>query len=186
MLLEGNIAETKMHHSTGIWLKASKVNHSCMANCKRSFIGDLQIIRATQDILANTELFFWYREPTCDYADMKKEMQHWGFECTCNICDESKNLVKDISRKRKTLLIGLQRSIKQKHVSIERVERQLKVYEATFKKPATELPRMSVFNIYIALSKFYGKTQQLKNKLRDVKDKPRMRMWKTRDDEMMV
>jgi hypothetical protein len=74
MLLEGNIAETKMHHSTGIWLKASKVNHSCMANCKRSFIRDLQIIRVTQDILANTELFFWYREPTCDYADMKKEM----------------------------------------------------------------------------------------------------------------
>jgi hypothetical protein len=74
MLLEGNKAETKMHYSTGIWLKALKINHSYMANCKRIFIGDLQIIRVTQDIPANTELFFWYREPTYDYADIKKEM----------------------------------------------------------------------------------------------------------------
>ena len=42
--------------ATGIWLLASLVNHSGVANCIRSFVGDMQIIRATKDLAANTEL----------------------------------------------------------------------------------------------------------------------------------
>jgi len=44
--------------ASGIWIISSYINHSCISNCRRSFIGDMQIIRATQDLHADTELVF--------------------------------------------------------------------------------------------------------------------------------
>jgi hypothetical protein len=36
----------------------------------------------------------------------------------------------------------------------------LKAYEATYKKPAREVPRMNISNIYIELAKVWGKVRQ--------------------------
>lgn len=51
-------------HSCGIWINASYINHSCINNCHRTFIGDVMIVRATKDLKANTELRFCYQPPT--------------------------------------------------------------------------------------------------------------------------
>ena len=48
----------KHHHTTGIFLKASLINHSCHNNARRSFIGDMIIVRAAKDIPADTEISF--------------------------------------------------------------------------------------------------------------------------------
>jgi SET domain-containing protein len=50
--------ENKKFHSCGVWPLASYINHSCFSNVRRSFIGDMMIVRATQDLRANTELLF--------------------------------------------------------------------------------------------------------------------------------
>ncbi len=84
---ERNLRATKesenRYHSGGVWLMASKINHSCISNVRRSFIGDLQIIRATRDIPADTELTFWYTVPTGDYYKMQKGLESWDFQCKC-------------------------------------------------------------------------------------------------------
>lgn len=98
-------------------------------------------------------------------AKEKRQFQHWGFECTCNICEESKTLPKNMSRKRKDLFTDLEHAISNKKIiDVERVERQLKAYEATFKKPATEVPRMFITHVYIVLANsLYGPRQVKKS-----------------------
>jgi hypothetical protein len=74
--------------TAGIWLLASRINHSCVGNCRRSFIGDMQLVRATVDIPAGTELLFAYRSPKPfeTYANTQEALKHWGFTCSCALC----------------------------------------------------------------------------------------------------
>lgn len=51
------------HHTTGVFITASYINHSCCSNARRSFIGDMMIVRAAKDIPADSEVFFWYNHP---------------------------------------------------------------------------------------------------------------------------
>ncbi|KGO71893.1 Tetratricopeptide-like helical [Penicillium italicum] len=75
-------------HNCGIWPYASMINHSCMSNAHRAFIGDMMIIRAAADIPANTELKIWYLLPAPENQPM--DFRHWGFECCCAICADVK------------------------------------------------------------------------------------------------
>lgn len=72
----------------GIWLLASRINHSCLENCHRRFIGDMQIIRAAQDLPANTELVFNYAQFHRSDADWNTQrlFERWSFVCTCTLC----------------------------------------------------------------------------------------------------
>ncbi|KAF5596449.1 unc-45 like b [Fusarium subglutinans] len=74
--------------TSGIWLLASRINHSCISNCRRSFIGDMQIIRATQHMSAGTELLLSYRTPYAfeSYEEMQTRLSTWGFKCACDLC----------------------------------------------------------------------------------------------------
>ncbi|KAM0745364.1 hypothetical protein ACQRIT_000748 [Beauveria bassiana] len=74
--------------SSGIWIKASYVNHSCVENCHRSFIGDMLILRATADLEPGTELMFSYRQPERfeTYEDVQRSLEDWGFACDCVLC----------------------------------------------------------------------------------------------------
>lgn len=101
--------EARTFGSCGIWLLASKINHSCIDNCRRSFIGDMQIIRATKDLPANTELLFVYRspEPLESYRDVQKGLSGWGFRCGCELCREKKATCKAALQKRRAINQGL-------------------------------------------------------------------------------
>jgi hypothetical protein len=57
-----NPTKKKKFHSCGVSPLASYINHSCYSNVRRSFIGDMMIVRAIQDLFANTELDFWPQE----------------------------------------------------------------------------------------------------------------------------
>ncbi|KAJ6786517.1 hypothetical protein PWT90_09254 [Aphanocladium album] len=80
--------EKSVFGTAGIWIKASYVNHSCVGNCRRSFIGDMLILRATADMESGTELVFPYRHPTEleSYDDVQRGLRHWGFVCDCALC----------------------------------------------------------------------------------------------------
>ncbi|KAK8024517.1 hypothetical protein PG993_012583 [Apiospora rasikravindrae] len=71
----------------GLWPKASFLNHSCLPNCRRSFIGDMLVLRATRDLPAGNELEIGYLGggPTT-IADREKLVHIWGFACHCALC----------------------------------------------------------------------------------------------------
>ncbi|KAL2021672.1 hypothetical protein VTK56DRAFT_6764 [Thermocarpiscus australiensis] len=72
--------------STGLWIWAAYINHSCIANAKKEYIGDLMVLRATQPIAAGEEIFHAYDESSDYDARQKALMTTWGFECDCALC----------------------------------------------------------------------------------------------------
>ncbi|KAK7432934.1 hypothetical protein QQZ08_000405 [Neonectria magnoliae] len=72
--------------STGLWIRASYINHSCVPNTKKDYIGDLMILRATRRIPAGDEITHAYDESS-DY-DARATALHktWGFKCRCPLC----------------------------------------------------------------------------------------------------
>ncbi|THV83587.1 SET domain-containing protein [Aureobasidium pullulans] len=85
-------AELNKIHETGadavgLWYQVSHINHSCIANCHRNFIGDMMIVRANFDIPKNTEITLAYIEHSPLPSVQQEEFQmDWGFQCTCNLC----------------------------------------------------------------------------------------------------
>ncbi|KAK7703465.1 hypothetical protein SLS64_009135 [Diaporthe eres] len=47
--------------NVGVWHLISHINYSCISNTSRSFIGDMQIVRATRDLEKGSELFMSYQ-----------------------------------------------------------------------------------------------------------------------------
>ena len=71
----------------GFWTHASYLNHSCVPNTIRTFIGDIRFLRATRDIAAGEELTNQYIAPDIDIvARQEKYRTTWGFECDCELC----------------------------------------------------------------------------------------------------
>ena len=72
--------------STGLWIRASYINHSCIPNAKKDFIGDLILFRATRSITAGEEITHAYDESS-DYEVRKAAIKRtWDFECQCPLC----------------------------------------------------------------------------------------------------
>ncbi len=61
--------------ASGLWALISLINHSCIANCERAFIGDMQIVRAANDIEAGSELFIKYHDTAFyeSYDEVQKQ-----------------------------------------------------------------------------------------------------------------
>jgi tetratricopeptide (TPR) repeat protein len=72
--------------STGLWIRASYINHSCIPNAKKDFIGDLMLFRAMRKIAAGEEITHAYDESS-DYEARKVTIKRtWDFECRCPLC----------------------------------------------------------------------------------------------------
>ncbi|KAF0326683.1 TPR domain-containing protein [Colletotrichum asianum] len=93
------------HTTCGIWTIASHINHSCLENCCRSFIGDVMIVRASRDMPAGTELVFCYQslDTGDDYKATQKRFLKWGFTCECELCLDKKMTPKAVFMKRQAL-----------------------------------------------------------------------------------
>ncbi|KAK4141536.1 uncharacterized protein C8A04DRAFT_14012 [Dichotomopilus funicola] len=76
--------------SAGFWPYAALINHSCVPNTQREFVGDLMVIRATKPIAKGEEIVHSYDE-SGDYAERQEALlTMWGFECTCVLCEAEK------------------------------------------------------------------------------------------------
>lgn len=150
------------HFSCGLWAISSFINHSCYSNARRAFIGDMMIIRATQDMEPNTEITMWYKP--CHAADSDESIpnfSHWDFECKCVLCEDMRTTHKDALAKRKGLGIRLRRYLMDViGANPGKIERVLKAVEDTYTKPGTEVPRRSVWDPALALSALYQKRRK--------------------------
>ncbi|KAH8886380.1 TPR domain-containing protein [Thozetella sp. PMI_491] len=72
--------------STGLWIRASYVNHSCIPNTKKDLFGDLMVLRAARQIATGEEITHVYDEST-DYDARAAALQKtWAFKCSCALC----------------------------------------------------------------------------------------------------
>lgn len=145
-------------HSCGIWTKASYINHSCIGNVSRSFIGDMMIIRAAKDLEADTELKF-----PCAISDeatnIEQKFKNWGFVCSCARCEDIKSTKASVFVNRRNLqgqLRNLCDSFSDVYdIPTTEMERLLKALRETYTLPAEYVPRLSLWEPQLLLTRIY-------------------------------
>ncbi|KAJ5312810.1 hypothetical protein PENANT_c007G08348 [Penicillium antarcticum] len=150
-------------HSCGIWRLASYVNHSCFSNARRSFIGDMMVVRATKDLAPGTELTFWYKSPfTRDSKGDPMDLGHWGFECDCAICQEIQKTDKTVMSKRTRLEADLQKlfNLGAKHSS--RIEKSISGLAETYTQLASVVPRLALWKPCLSLAAIFAASHKPK------------------------
>ncbi len=155
--------EPASHHTCGIFIEASYINHSCYSNARRTFIGDMQIVRATRNIPAGSEIFFWYAIPGPDhtYEKTQEKLKHWAFQCTCAICQQSKKTKKNVSCKRLPLLEDFEAAFgSPTGGNLPKAERLLNAIEKTYSEPASDVPRLALWLPYLLLTQTYSSKKQ--------------------------
>ncbi|KAJ5364437.1 uncharacterized protein N7496_010150 [Penicillium cataractarum] len=144
-------------HSSGVWSMASYINHSCLSNARRSFIGDMMIVRASRDLPPNTEITFWYKSPmTDDPKESPVNLQHWGFKCDCILCQDTRSLSKDVRSNRNKLLADLRRLFKRPKMNLPKIEDTISTLAGTYHRPASEIPRLELDSPYLSLAAIYA------------------------------
>lgn len=131
--------------TTGVWTVISHINHSCISNAKNSFIGDMQIVRATRNLDAGTELLISYKGPEDyeTYDEAQKRLSGWGFTCDCILCLDRKATPQpeEVLLKRKSLWADFFRymeiGIKQRNLTKAQrfLDRLDQTYSSAAKKP---------------------------------------------------
>lgn len=86
-LASADLEDQDERRSTGVWLHASAINHDCIGNASRSFIGEMILIRATKNIAKNEEITMRYMNPNGTISDFQETLQKtWKFKCSCALC----------------------------------------------------------------------------------------------------
>ncbi|KAI9767247.1 MAG: hypothetical protein M1840_005847 [Geoglossum simile] len=152
--------EQKAHHSCGIWVHASYINHSCTSNARRAFIGNMMIVRASRDMEAGTEITFWYHSPDGTSAkDFQEKLRHWGFVCRCAICLDARATDPVIVMKRRKLVGDLEQVLNLPalhRVQMKKIERLLDILDRTYTQPAEDVPRLLIWAPQLALAHIYA------------------------------
>ncbi|KAJ5436145.1 Tetratricopeptide-like helical [Penicillium cf. griseofulvum] len=148
-------------HNCGIWPYASAINHSCMSNAHRAFIGDMMIIRAAADIPANTELTIWYLLPAPENQPM--DFRHWGFECCCALCADvraTESRVLDTRvRQRAQIAMALERSSNE--LSLTRAEMLIERLAETYPHPLEQVLRPGLWEPLTLIAGVYESQKRL-------------------------
>lgn len=155
-------AMKELFYSCGIWPMASYINHCCYSNARGSFIGDMMIVRAAQDIPPDTEITVWYQPPTAEgYLERQKKFRNWKFTCDCAICRDDQKTNEGVRAKRESLRADLQRSLWiLEQTGATEIDATLAAMAATYKQPAHEVPRLAGWDIQLALAQVFWQCLQ--------------------------
>jgi hypothetical protein len=149
-------------HSSGVWLMASFINHSCLSNARRSFIGDMMIVRASRDLPPDTELTFWYQSPmTRDPEEFPVDLQHWGFKCDCPICHEAQIAGNSVLSNRHRISADIERLFKTSEMNLRKIEDKTSMLAGTYSRPDSEVPRLALYSPYLSLAVVYASRREL-------------------------
>ncbi|KAK3329936.1 hypothetical protein B0H66DRAFT_468732 [Apodospora peruviana] len=105
----------------GLWVHASHMNHCCVPNTMRAFLGDMLISRATRDIKAGEEIFQQY-VPIKALADLRNTgfKQGWGFECNCFLCARERTLSSTgMLERRKEALAAVEKACNKRPINMK-------------------------------------------------------------------
>eukprot|EP00808_Paulinella_micropora_P030318 g7759.t1 len=81
---------------SGLWIRPSMFNHSCVPNCMYQPVNDMMFIHTTRDVAENEELCLPYMDVSQPFAERTKHFASWnqgeGFVCQCERCVASRAL----------------------------------------------------------------------------------------------
>lgn len=157
----GEAPKAKPTYTTSsIYRLAAHINHACVSNSRRSFIGNTQIVRATRDLAPDTELTFTYLPPSeyDSYAETQKALQNWGFACACPLCLARKATPSTSLARRKALAGDLKRAMGTSHAAPINIAKARKIVEQTEQtytsaERAPGAVRLESWDPYIALGR---------------------------------
>lgn len=133
----------------GIWVKGSYINHSCISNAIRTFIGDMMVVTAKKSIEKDEEIFTNYIFHLPGVDERAKALQKtYGFVCNCGLCIEQRSEPKDMVSKREKL-----------------EERLVKlIYKACRHRSKGDRDRMwrEAKGLYMEYSRSFGKERRIK------------------------
>ncbi|KAH8883496.1 tetratricopeptide [Thozetella sp. PMI_491] len=152
--------EDASHASTGLWVRAAYINHACMANAKKEYVGDLMILRAIRPIAAGEELFHSYDESS-DYDARQAALQTtWGFECKCALCAVEKADDAAVRKKRRELaaeadtFVGREPWANARRLVVIKAQRLARSIDETYDaKRYKDMPRLATQRIQEWLAK---------------------------------
>lgn len=81
----GVINEEEWEISGALWETGSYINHACLANAHKVFIGDMMLLRAVRPLKAGEEITLPYINPL---EEKRKDYLKgiWGIDCSCSLC----------------------------------------------------------------------------------------------------
>jgi hypothetical protein len=124
--------------STGLCTWAAYINHSCVPNTSKDFVGDLMVLRATRPLKAGEEVFFSYDENSDYDARQAALMTTWGFECNCPLCSAEKADDPAVRKKRAELVEQAEEFVRKenwpdaKRLTIASAQRLAKAIDDTY------------------------------------------------------
>ena len=80
----------RVDEGAGIFLKASRINHSCTPNAHFAWNANIQreTVHAIVDIPASKEIFISYCYPHTDIYHRQQKLEPYGFDCDCRPCSQ--------------------------------------------------------------------------------------------------
>lgn len=146
-------------HSCGIWINASYINHSCMSNARRSFIGDMMVIRATKEVEAGMEIVFPYHFSTpFNQLKKQKKLQNWGFACDCTFCEDAKNTKASTMTDRRKLEEKLKQACASSgmaKIQTKKMEHLIEAINNTYSRTEEDVPRLLIWEPLLLLARIY-------------------------------
>ncbi|KAF2831890.1 SET domain-containing protein [Ophiobolus disseminans] len=143
----------------GFWIHTSYLNHACLPNSVRTFLGDILFLRATRDISAGEEITSQYVVPELTIADrQQKYKETWGFECDCRLCRADSDVGVEVERERMRLFEELKATAqklgsKPTVTALKKFARRLRDLEVIYSKEAYEhLPKLCLVHPTIFLA----------------------------------
>ncbi|OAA64877.1 Tetratricopeptide-like helical [Cordyceps fumosorosea ARSEF 2679] len=119
-----------------------------------NFIGDMMVIRATEDLPAGTELKFAYLDldRIASYGEAQKKLAHWKFSCDCYLCKMQKKTVDADRRLRKAHLRTLRELLDRPvPINMNQARRLLKQIDKTFNKSGQKKLKLELQEGYLRL-----------------------------------
>lgn len=148
----------KRAYSSGLWPLCATLNHSCLPTARRAFIGDLQVVRATRALPANTELVWAYHEVSEDPVQTRQALANWGFVCSCGLCAEAARTPEKVRRRRELLRTDLRACVMVKNpdaIDVPKAERLVAAADATYKTGPVEAPRESLCGLQLMVARVH-------------------------------
>jgi tetratricopeptide (TPR) repeat protein len=159
-----DITSQNSYCGSGLWIKASYMNHSCSeANCGWTILGDIMIVRAFKVIKKGEEILVSYIDPSETYRRRMEIFRSHELDCDCKLCkldladkkngNETKrnNLIENLNKIDVSTSVGMKKAIS----DIGKLENLRKDYpQLNYCLTSPEIQRVAA-NLFVA-----GKYQQ--------------------------
>jgi tetratricopeptide (TPR) repeat protein len=160
--------QTQLGDNTGLFLKTAMMNHSCVPNTRKVFVGDSIVIRATRPIKKGEEILQSYAQTDADVGERRQMLSStWHFDCKCKLCSAEEKETEEKRNNRDTLerranQLGM--AIKNSSASMQEVAKAdvlLKSLKGSYDAELYKnLPRKAGAYLYIGLIRHYMRQNQ--------------------------